>query len=213
MLTMTTTLHRSLQFAVALGATAFVSTAAPLSFDFKDPKGVNNVQFHLDAPLESISGSGNGISGQIAFDPANPETLTGRIVIAASSLTVGNPMMREHLQGEKWLDVTKNPEIVFEAVKVANLRKADNRIDADVTGRLTVKGVTREVTVPVSFTHLPDKLGARNGNPSLKGDLLVVRSTFSINRSDFGIMAGQMTDKVAESIQLTLSLAGGAQRG
>ena len=43
--------------------------AAPQSFDFKDPKGVNNAVFKLDAPLESINGSANGITGTVSFDP------------------------------------------------------------------------------------------------------------------------------------------------
>lgn len=75
-----------------------------------------------------------------------------------------------------------------------------------------MKGVTRDVIVPVSFTHLPDRLGARVGNPEVKGDLLVIRATFTIKRSDFGIQPGQMADKVAEEIQLSLSLAGAAPR-
>jgi polyisoprenoid-binding protein YceI len=210
---MKTNTSRILFTAAALAATTLTAQAGALAFDFKDPKGVNNVQFHLDAPLESISGSANGVSGTIHFDPARPEATKGRIVLATNTLTVGNPLMREHLHGANWLDVATHPEITFEALKVANARISGNRVDADVTGRLTVKGVTREITVPVSFTHLPDMLGVRNNNPDLKGDLLVVRSTFSINRSDFGIRAGQATDRVAESIQLTLSVAGGATKG
>jgi polyisoprenoid-binding protein YceI len=207
-----TNLLRSSSAAIALGAALLSAQAAPLTFDFKDPKGVNNVQFHLDAPLESISGTGTGISGQIVFDPQNPQATTGRIVLATSSLTVGNPMMRDHLHSEKWLDVAKFPEITFEAVKLGNVRTGEGRTQADVTGRLTVKGVTREVTVPVSFTHLPDKLGARLNDAKLKGDLLVLRAEFSINRNEFGIMAGQITDKVSETIGLTLSIAGAAPK-
>ena len=45
-------------------------------FDFKDPKGVNSILFHLDAPLESISGSGNDISGSVHFDSSKPETIS-----------------------------------------------------------------------------------------------------------------------------------------
>ena len=45
--------------------------AAPQSFDFKDPKGVNNAVFKLDATLEAINGSANGISGNISATPIN----------------------------------------------------------------------------------------------------------------------------------------------
>jgi len=44
------------------------------------------------------------------------------------------------------------------------------------------------------------------------GDLLVVRSNFTINRSDFGIQAGENTEKVSEEIAITLSLAGAAPK-
>lgn len=208
----TSTSLRSLQLAVALGATALAAHAAPQSYDFKDPKGVNNVQFKLDAPLESITGTATGISGTVTFDPAAPAATTGRIVLAAASLTVGNPLMAEHLHGEHWLDVAKHPEIAFEAVKVANVRTQGAQILADLTGRLTVKGIAREVTVPVTFTPLADKLGARLGDAKLKGDLLVLRAEFAINRSDFDLQPGQMTDKVAETIHLSLSIAGAAPR-
>lgn len=198
--------------ATVFGLAAVSAHAEPRSFDFKDPKGVNNVQFSLDAPLEAITGTGNGISGDVVFDPANPGATRGRIVLESSSLTVGNPLMREHLHGDTWLAVTDHPQIVFEAVSTHNVRTEAGRVEADVTGRLTVKGVTRTVVVPVTFTLLPDKLGARLGDPTMKGDLLVMRANFSINRNDYGIQPGQNTDKVAEHIELALSIAGAAPR-
>lgn len=202
----------SFRFAVVLSATALISHAAPSTFDFKDPKGVNNVQFKLDAPLESITGTATGISGQVDFDPANPASTTGRITLDASSLTVGNPLMGEHLRSDQWLDSAKHPSIVFEAVSVQEVRQQGAQVIADVRGKLSVKGITKEVMVPVSFTFLADKLGARVGNPKVKGDLLVVRANFAINRSDYGIKPGEMTDSVAETINLSLSIAGAAPR-
>jgi polyisoprenoid-binding protein YceI len=195
-------------FAVAVSATA--AQAASRAFDFKDPKGVNNVQFKLDAPLEAITGTATGISGTVDFDPAQAGRTKGRIVLDAASLTVGNPVMGEHLRGEKWLDVARHPSIVFETRSLENVRTQGAQTRADVRGALTVKGVTKEVVVPVTFTHLPDKLGARVNDPKVKGDLLVLRAVFQINRSDFDIQAGQMADKVAENIELSLSIAGAA---
>ena len=84
---------------LALTSAALSVTAAPLEFDFKDPKGVNNATFKLDAPLESISGSANGVSGTVKFDPAKPEEVQGKIIVDASTLHVGNPLMLEHLRG------------------------------------------------------------------------------------------------------------------
>lgn len=209
---MKTSLVRSLQLAATLGASALSAIAAPSSFDFKDPKGVNNVQFKLDAPLESISGSGSGITGAVEFDPANPAVTRGRIVLDAASLVAGNPLMVEHLHGAHWLDVAQHPSIVFEATKLANIRSQGAQIVADASGKLTVKGVTKELTVPVTLTYLADKLGARLGDEKIKGDLLVLRANFEINRSEFGIQPGQNTDKVAETIHLSLSIAGAAPR-
>lgn len=194
--------------ALSLLSTAVV--AAPTTFDFKDPKGVNNIVFQLDAPLESINGTATGISGNVVFDPANPASLTGKLNITASSLHVGNPMMKEHMHGEMWLDVAKHPEITFEVTKVEDAKTADNVTTAKVTGKLTIKGVTQTVTTPVKLTYLKDKLKARGGNK--EGDLLVLRATFPIKRSDFNINKGNGEDKVSNEIQLTLSLAGAAPR-
>jgi polyisoprenoid-binding protein YceI len=189
---------------------ALSASAATLSFDFKDPKGVNNVQFSLDAPLESITGTGTGISGTVAFDPANPAATRGKIVLAAASLTVGNPMMKDHLHSEGWLDVAANPEITFEARSLTNVTTDGDVTKAEIQGTLTLKGVSREVNVPATFTFLPGKLSARV--QKMEGDLLVVRADFWVNRSDFGIKPGQMADKVAELIHLKLSIAGAAPK-
>ena len=69
----------TLPFLSALFLAAAVS-AAPVKFDFKDPKGVNNVVFKTDALLESINGTASGISGTVMFDPENPSATAGKII-------------------------------------------------------------------------------------------------------------------------------------
>jgi polyisoprenoid-binding protein YceI len=184
--------------------------AAPQTFDFKDPKGVNNIVFKLDAPLESINGTAGGISGTVTFDPEKPEAVKGKIVLTAASLHVGNSMMKEHLQGDKWMDAAKYPEITFEASGLEHPVTADHQTSGNLTGTLTVKGVAKKVSVPVKLTYLKDKLSARL--PQMKGDLLVVRSTFKIKRSDYGINPGTAEEKVSDEIELSLSLAGQSPR-
>ena len=194
----------------ALVALSFSAFAAPQSFDFKDPKGVNNATFHLDAPLESITGSANGITGTVAFDPQNPASTRGKIVVAAGSLHVGNPMMKDHMHGEQWVDAKNHPEITFELKELKNVKTDKNVTTGDAVGTFTLKGVKKEMTVPVKLTYLADKLSARNMNQ--KGDLLVIRANFKILRKDFKINAGQGEDKVSDTIDLNLSIAGASPK-
>ena len=146
------------------------------------------------------------ISGTVTFDPADPAATKGKIVVATASLHVGNSMQQQHMLSDKWLDAAKYPEIVFEAKELKNLKTDGDATTADVSGAFTLKGISKEMTVPVKLTYLKDKLGQRV--PKLKGDLLVIRANFTIKRSDFGIMPGQMEEKVYEAIELTLSIAG-----
>jgi len=192
---------------LVVGGVALVASAAPQSFDFKDPKGVNNAVFKLDAPLEAINGSANGISGTVEFDADKPAATKGKIVVAAKSLTVGNTMMQEHMHGDGWLDVAKFPEISFEVKELKDAKTEGNVTTATAVGKFSLKGVEKEISIPVKLTYLKGKLSDRTGGQA-KGDLLVIRSTFSVKRADYNIKPGQAEDKVANDVELTLSIAG-----
>src|SRR5436190_1243025 len=194
-----------------LGLVGTTLVAAPIEFDFKDPKGVNNVIFKTDAPLESINGTATGISGKVTFDPDNPGAVKGKIVVQASSLHLGNPMQKEHLHSDKWLDVAKYSEITFEVDSAKNVKTQGNATTADVTGKFSLHGVTKTIAVPVKLSFLKDQLKARV--PGKDGDLLVIRTSFKIKRSDFAINPGQGEEKVSDDIELNLSIAGAAPRG
>ena len=199
----------SLLCLIGLSALTTVAFAAPQTFDFKDPKGVNNAVFKLDAPLEAIQGSANGISGSVVFDPQAPASTKGKLVVTAASLHVPNPMMKDHLHGDKWMDVAKFPDITFETKELKNVKTSGDITTADAAGTLTIKGVAKEIITPVKLTYLKGKLGQRV--PNLKGDLLVIRASFTIKRSEFGINPGAPQDKVSDEIELALSIAGASR--
>jgi len=195
-------------FAVAIaGVSVF---AAPQTFDFKDAKGVNNVIFKTDAPLESINGTASGVSGTVTFDPANPKDTKGKISVAAASLNVPNSMMKDHMHGEQWLDVKKYPDITFELKELKNVKTNADVTKADAVGTFSLRGKSKEITVPVTLTYLKDKLSARM--PNMKGDLLVIRGNFDIKRGDYDINPKAPADKVSDEINLSLAIAGASPK-
>ena len=179
----------------------------PVTFDFKDPKNVNNIIFQMDAPLESINGSGDSISGKVEFDPSKPENTKGKIILDAKSLHVGNPVLKEHMHGKDWLDVEKFPLIHFSLNQLQNIKRDGININADAHGKMTIRNITLDMKVPVKLTYLKGMLEKRN---RVKGDLLVIRSKFSVKRDDFNIQAGQNLEKVANDIEISLNVAGAA---
>ena len=189
----------------------FAATAAEQTFDFKDPKGVNTARFTLDAPLETISGSANGVSGTLTIDPAKPEATKGSIVIDAKTLSVENAMMKEHMLGAEWLDVAKNPTISFTVSGLSDFKMEGEKATAKVKGKFSLKGVEKDITVPATVTLLKDKLGARTGG-KMQGDLMIIRTEFTIKRADYGINPKAPADKVADDIVINLAIAGSSPK-
>ena len=198
---------RNLALFLALALTSAWLAAKPIAFDFKDPKNINNIIFQMDAPLESINGSGQGIAGKVTFDPSKPEATSGVITLEVGSLHVGNPVLKEHIHGEEWMNVKKYPQIKFVLTKLENVRKEGLHILADARGKMTIRNVTRELKAPVKLTYLKDLLIKRNRVP---GDLLVIRSKFVVKRDAFGIRPGEKLEKVANDIEISLNVAGAA---
>lgn len=205
-----TQILRSIVFA---GFTIISAVAAPQTFDFKDPKGVNAIQFHLDSILEPINGTASEITGKVEFDPADIAATKGEVDVATKSLKVSNDKMTEHLLSAGWVDAATHQEISFEFAHLSDVKPAgDNKWSANAAGKFTLKGVSKEISVPVTLSYLPGQAGKRVGKPELGGDLLVVRGAFSVNRADFGIKPGQNEDNVSPVIQLTFGLVGTAPK-
>lgn len=196
----------ALGVAVALpfGASA---AAEAITFDFKDPKGVNGVSFVLDSKLEPIVGFGGGIAGTVSYDPADPASISGTITLSAEGLATSNRRMTQVMKGAEWLGISDHPIVTF-ALKSAEVAESDvdGAVKLEVTGDLTLAGITKEISVPVMATYLADMAKARGGAEA--GDLLVLRSTMVIDRTDFGIKPGMGGDVVAETVVIEIPIAG-----
>lgn len=200
---------------IYLGLSTLLSTAAANAsvqvFDFTDPKGVNNIVFKLDAPLESINGTGSGISGKFHFNHEDPAASKGEILLSTGSLIVPNSSMQEHLRGPRWMNTAEFPEIRFTVDHLKNIETVERGMTAVAVGNMTMRGITHTMEIPVHITMLPGMLAARGGG--VQGDLMVVRSNFTIRLTDFGISLTGVENTVANETEITLSLAGISPKG
>ena len=187
-------------------------SAGEIEFDFKDPKGVNSVTFVLDSLLEPFMGVATGISGKVKFDPAKPKSLSGKIVIDVTKVQCANSGMTKAMQGEDWIDVAKYPTVEFSLTSVTRVAKLDDKTAImTVVGNMKCKGVTQKIEVALKSTYLPDRMQHRMRGA--KGDLLVLRSTFTISRKAFGIKPNMGPDVVADDIEVRVSIVGGHKKG
>ena len=94
-----------------------------------------------------VRGSFKNVEGRLDFDPASPRQLAVEATIAASTCWTGVQMRDDHLRSADFLSCEQYPEIRFKSTAVDLVGPVDYR----VTGDLTLRGVTRPVTLRVRY--------------------------------------------------------------
>ncbi|MBS1719239.1 MAG: YceI family protein [Armatimonadetes bacterium] len=190
----------------------FRGVLAPITFDMKDPKGVSGLTIKVESMLEPVRGHATGISGNIVFDPEHPEKSSGKIVVDAKTTMLGSEGLTQAMHQSWCMDVDKYPTIEFAVKKIDRVKKTGaDTWTAQVTGDFTFHGVTKTITVNASATHLPNSIKKRGGMPK-DGDLLIVRSAFSIKRSDYKVAPDLSTTMIGDTIELDLATVGVAPK-
>jgi polyisoprenoid-binding protein YceI len=128
--------------------------------------------------------------GQFMLDGSNSRF---DFAIDVNSINTNNVKRDEHLRAADFFDVGQFPSIVFKSTGVEQ-----NGDSFNITGNLTMHGVTRQVTLPMK------KLGEGKGP---EGNYRVgFMSQFQIKRSDFGMQT--MLPMVGDEIALSVSFEG-----
>ena len=194
--------------ASVLLAAPSLSLAEEVTYDFQDPKAVNGVSFINDSPLEPFVGFGQGVAGTVDYDADAPESFSGGISVAADTLRVTNDQMTQHMLSPGWLDATEGK--AFEAVfdEVTEVAEADGgAVVLAVKGKLRYGAVEVDKTYTIEAT-LQEGGAAERGPKNAKGDLLVLRSDFTVDRIDFGFKPEMGTDEVAQKIYVMVRIVG-----
>ena len=122
-------------------------------------------------------------SGRIVYDKTDVAKSKVEFEIEAESVDTKNKNRDSTLRSPEFLDVKKYPALRFRSVRV--VPRPDGL--ANVTGDLTIHGVTKRITVPVRL------VGTRKEG---KTELAGFETTFTIDRRHFGVTGGRW---VAES--------------
>jgi polyisoprenoid-binding protein YceI len=189
-------------------AWALPATAAPKTFDFKDPKTVNTIVVILDSPLEPVVATATGVSGSLSFDPAQPRGATGKIVVDARTMQFPNAGFTASARGPDGFDVERFPTVELALAQVTKVRSVSPSVfAATIAADLTIRGVTKRITVDAEATYLPGKAQERSHDA---GDLLVVRATFKLRRRDFGIKPRVGDNLLGEVAEVRVAITGTA---
>jgi polyisoprenoid-binding protein YceI len=125
--------------------------------------------------VSKIHGRFTKWAGTVQFDPASPASSQVEIQIDAASIDTNEPKRDRHLQTPDFLDVTRYPEITFKSTRV----EATGGDRYRVTGDLSMRGVTKSVTLEVEHGgSVKDPWGNNRSGFSLNG---------VIDRRDFGM--------------------------
>lgn len=143
------------------------------------------------------------VTGTLDIDPAHPEQTRVAVTIPVSKVTVASSGLRDHLlkapatKGGKPDFFGPSPE---DARFVSTMVRVTGEQQAELTGNLTLNGVTRPVTLQVRF-HGAGKMPAEMGG----GELVGFEATGKLNRSEFGL--DSMIPLVSDQVDLKIAAA------
>jgi len=144
-------------------------------------KGHSEASFQVRHLVSKVRGRFTDFAGTISVDQAKPETSTVEFTIKATSINTDQEARDKHLRSADFFDVEKFPEITFKSSKIV----AKGKDHFDVTGTLTMHGVSKEVTLPVTA------LGFIKAGQQDKAGF---ETAVTLNRKDYGIIWNKTMD-------------------
>jgi polyisoprenoid-binding protein YceI len=143
----------------------------------------------MNVPVE---GKFTKFSAQLAFDPAQPASGSAKVDVDMTSYDLGDETYNDEARGKDWFDTKRFPDATFVSSAIAPAG-ADK---FNVTGKLTIKGKSQTVVVPVTVTT--------------QGAAHVFDGALTIRRSQYDIGLGEWKDTsvVADDVVIKFHFVG-----
>ena len=159
--------------------------------------------FQVRHLLTKVRGHFSEFSGTVLLDQEHPERSSASLTIDASSVNTGTPDRDAHLRSDDFFAVGTYPTLTFTSSRV--VKTGDDSYD--VVGTLTIRGVAREITLPVTYLgEAKDPWGnVRAG----------FETSITLNRKDFGLTWNAALETggflVGDEVRINLSIQAVAQ--
>ncbi len=131
-------------------------------------------------------------TGSVTWDRAAKNGAVD-ITIDATSVDTGYALFNQHIQGEDFFDTAKYPTITFKSTAV----KFDGDKPVAIDGNLTIKGITKPVTLTVNSFH-------NAAHPMLKKDAIGANAVAKVKRSEFNM--AKNVPYVSDEVTLAISV-------
>ena len=167
---------------LAMVALASGLAASPVAADtFVIDPAHSDASFQVRHVVTKVRGRFTDFAGTIVGDPAKPEAATVEFTVKTASIDTAQPKRDGHLRSADFFDAEKFPEITFKSTKI----KTTGKDKYDVSGNLTMHGVTKPITLSVT------NLGSGGTG---KDEKFGFEATTTLNRKDFGIVWNRALD-------------------
>jgi polyisoprenoid-binding protein YceI len=158
-----------------------------------DKSAITFVARQMNVPTEGKFGK---FTVLLVFDPAKLNESRVQLEVDLSSIDTGSEEANDEVKGKAWFDVKNHPTAKF----LSSAVKSPGAGRYEVTGKMTIKGRTKDVTAP--FTFKPDAQGG------------LFEGAFVLKRLDYAIGEGPWADieTVADEVQVKFRISGAAGR-
>ena len=179
---------------VALAGMLAWNPAPAQADNYRIDPGHSFIEFSIShLGISMLKGRFNDISGNFNYDENNPDQAKISVTVKTASVDSNHAERDKHLRDKRFLNVEKYPTATFTTTAFE-----DNGNTATLTGKLTLHGTTKTVTIPV--THI----GA--GKDPWGGYRRGFEGKLTIKRSDYGISYN--LGPASESMELALFIEG-----
>lgn len=182
---------RKTLIAAALFAFAGSAFAAPVTYKL-DPGHTNVLASWNHFGYSNPSINFGQVDGTLVYDADQVSASSVQVTLPLTGLSALADQFYDHLTSDKWFDAAKYPAATFKSTRV----EAAGEGKLKVTGDLTIKGITKPVTLNVTI----NKVGVQ---PIAKREAAGFSATATIKRTDFDL--GKYVPNVSDEVKLSIT--------